>query len=149
MIDLDLVAHNGVAVYLDVQSIEARQTRAGESFALTGTLGDGSYEGQVLVEIGSSVEVTFIDEWLGRPGVHEFFRHIEREDVDAALISAAERLLFCVERFPVIAGEAVPRVTGYHFENKCFSLRPQEYAQQLELPLAVGDRSADWQRRAA
>ncbi|MFA5515679.1 MAG: hypothetical protein WDA20_05270 [Desulfuromonadales bacterium] len=149
MIDLNLAVQDGAAIYLDVQCIEARQTRSGETYALTGTLGDGRYEGQVLVEIGDRVEVTFVDDWLGMPEMHEFFRRTERDAVDAALTSAAARMRFCIENFPVMAGQSKQRVTGYIFDNKWISLRPQEYAEQMELPLTVAEHPVAWQRRAA
>lgn len=149
MISLDLVVPGGAAVYLDIQRIEARQKRGEAFYALSGTLGDGLYEGEVLVEIGEQVEVTFIDEWLGGSAMADFFRRVERQTVNAALITAAARMRFCIQNFPALEGEVVPWVAGYHFEDKSFALRPQEYAEQLELPLAMAEESAIWQRRVA
>ena len=143
MIHLNLAVQDEMAVYLDVQGIEARHESAGEGFALTGTLGDGLYEGEVLLEIGEKVEVTFIDEWLGCAELNRFFRRVEREALDSALAEAVAEMRFCIDSFPALEGKPERRVTGYHVEGRWYALRPRGYAEQLELPLAVARGEPD------
>ncbi len=149
MIHLNLMVQDGGAIYLDLQRIEIRRERTGEFFALTGTLGDGLYEGQVLLEIGEGVEVTFVDDWLGGPDLRRLFQRVERERVEAALIAMTSEMRFCLESFPVLEGKTARRVIGYQLEDRWYALRPQEYAEQLELPLAVAQSPIAWESRAA
>jgi hypothetical protein len=147
MIDLELCGTAGGAVYLDVQQAESRHSGGRDIFALVGTLGDGVHEGQVLVEIGPTVEVTFVDEWLPGGDLDPLFRRLGRETVAKAIVQAASGLLFCVEDSLPVKG--VPRITGYSSDGRWFNLRPRDYGEQLELPLLVAEPAAAWERRAA
>ena len=68
MIYIGTNAINGSAVYFDVYSAEVQ----GHGMRISGTIGDGCYEGDVLVEVGRSDCVTFADAWLGGSGFAEF-----------------------------------------------------------------------------
>lgn len=67
-----------------------------ESFAgsgtriVSGTLGDGWYEGEVAVEVGDRQGVTFADEWFDRNGLQAFFDRVGREQICAALFQALD-----------------------------------------------------------
>ncbi|MFO7984069.1 MAG: hypothetical protein R6V08_11500 [Desulfuromonadales bacterium] len=76
---------DNLAVYLDVHAMK-RQDRG---FALSGTLGDGHYEGDVMVEVGMEVDITFADLWLNRAGLQTFFDRVDRNMVESALADAA------------------------------------------------------------
>lgn len=143
MIHLDLTTEHGF-LYLDVQQIEARE----EVFALTGTLGDGLDEGQVLLEIGERVEILFVDEWLGDGGLSRLLGREGREPVRAALMAAVADIRFCLQTFPVAVGLVEPRVTGFFLNERWTSLRPREYGEQLELPLRVAEPAVTWGKAA-
>ena len=64
MIYIGTTQDNGSAIYFDIHAAE----RQGRGMRFCGTLGDGSYEGEVLVEVGSNDCVTFADAWLGGYG---------------------------------------------------------------------------------
>jgi hypothetical protein len=70
MIYIGTTETDGSAIYFDIYAVE----RQGSTVCFSGTLGDGSYEGEVLVELGDDC-VTFADAWL-RQGEHAAF--IER-----------------------------------------------------------------------
>lgn len=55
---------------------------------VSGILGDGWYEGEVAVEIGSRQGVTFADEWFGRPELQAFFDRVGRDQICRALYQA-------------------------------------------------------------
>lgn len=78
-----------LAVYLDVHALE-RQERG---FALSGILGDGHYEGDIMVEVGVEVDITFADLWLNRAGLETFFDRIDRGTVESALAEAARSVV--------------------------------------------------------
>lgn len=68
----------GSGLYLEIRSLE-RKLKCGEGVAVvTATVGDGSYEGDVLVEIGAQSEVCYVDQWLDPAALREFFRRIDR-----------------------------------------------------------------------
>ncbi|HKL49375.1 MAG TPA: hypothetical protein VJ882_06960 [Desulfuromonadales bacterium] len=80
---------DNLAVYLDVHAMK-RQERG---FALSGTLGDGHYEGDVMVEVGLDVDITFADLWLNRTGLQTFFDRVDRNMVESALAEAARTVV--------------------------------------------------------
>ena len=92
MVWLDLAGNNGNGLYLDVRGVEWRQQRGARVCAATGTLGDGQYEGDVLLEVGADVEVTFADQWLAPQQLGGLFNRIERSGLEAALGTAAREL---------------------------------------------------------
>jgi hypothetical protein len=54
MIWLDMTAENGRTLYLDIRSIESRRLHGDTVFAISGILGDGQDEAEVLMDIGQS-----------------------------------------------------------------------------------------------
>lgn len=144
MIYLDMVADEDRGFYFDLQAVEQRGSGEETLYALTGTLGDGACEEQVLVELGEQVEVTFVDAWLGRSTLAA-----EREELRAALTASLERLLFCVENFPSLEGKPRSRVVGYSSEGRWLPLCPGGYGEQLELPMEVAEGASPWRQAVA
>lgn len=92
MIYIATTENNGSAIYFDIHSAE----RQGRGMRFSGTVGDGCYEGEVLVEIGRSESVTFADAWLGGSGFAEFLdRCASTRLEDALLESVREMPFFC------------------------------------------------------
>lgn len=143
MIHLDLATEHGDLIYLDVQRIESVGPRA-EAFVLTGTLGDGLDEGEVLVEIGEEVAVTFIDEWLGGGRMSHLLRRVERESLLKVVGAAVQEMRFCLQAFPAGERPLLPLVTGFQHQGRWSGLRPKSYGEQLELPLQVAAPAAGW-----
>jgi hypothetical protein len=73
---------NGSAIYFDIHSAE----RQAGGVRISGTIGDGSYEGEVLVEVGRIESVTFADAWLGGAGFSEFIGRCNVMAVEKALL---------------------------------------------------------------
>jgi hypothetical protein len=134
MIWLDLTDDEGRGCYLDVRGIEPRRRRGETLFAISGVLGDGVGEAEVLVEVGPQVEVTFLDPAPSR--------RLAPEALRSALAEAAGRLAFCLDSFPSLEGKPRQRVTGYRAQGHWLALRPQRYGEQLELPLVVAEAAA-------
>lgn len=63
----------GCSIYLDVHAME--RERGG--IQVSAVIGDGSYEGDVLIHLGSTLQVTFVDElWGDLRGLRTFLdRH--------------------------------------------------------------------------
>lgn len=74
----------GSAIYFDIHVAE----RLGRNLCISGTLGDGSYEGEVIVEIGRTDCVTFADAWLGGFGFADFTRRCDMELIEDALLDS-------------------------------------------------------------
>lgn len=88
MIYIGTTENNGCAIYFDVHAAE----RQGRGFRVSGTVGDGCYEGEVLVEIGKSEAVTFADAWLGGPGFSEFLDRCGQSTLEAALLESVREM---------------------------------------------------------
>ncbi|ABA88469.1 hypothetical protein Pcar_1220 [Syntrophotalea carbinolica DSM 2380] len=85
MLVLSLGEQSGETVYLDIHHAEWCQRSGTPRWALSALLGDGWYEGEVLIESGDQVQVTFADEWLGCSRIGEFFERVDRERLLAAI----------------------------------------------------------------
>jgi len=95
MIYIGTTEDNGSAIYFDIHSAE----RQGRGIRFSGTVGDGSYEGEVLVEVGRSESVTFADAWLGGSGFSEFIDRCGTAMLEDALLeSVREMPFFCSRR---------------------------------------------------
>ncbi|MBE0596230.1 MAG: hypothetical protein IH614_03065 [Desulfuromonadales bacterium] len=147
MIHLDLTTDHGDTIYLDVQRIESVRPE-GDAFLLTGTLGDGLDEGEVLVEIGEEVTILFVDEWLGGGQMRQLLQRVERGLLTSVLAAAAQQMRFCLQAFPAGDRPLSPQVTGFHHQGRWTGLRPKSYGEQLELPLRVAESAAGWERAA-
>ncbi|WP_432820977.1 hypothetical protein [Trichloromonas sp.] len=93
MVWLDVTGSNGSALYFVTDRIERQQGRGAAGFTLAGIVGDGQYEGEVIVEVGAVPEVTYIDAWLAARDFSAFERRIDLVQVTAALTAIAERVI--------------------------------------------------------
>jgi hypothetical protein len=94
MIYIGNAANNGSAIYFDIHSAE----RQGRGMRFSGTVGDGCYEGEVLVEIGRTESVTFADAWLGGSGFNEFVDRCGMTMLEEALLESVRELPFFCAR---------------------------------------------------
>lgn len=86
-------AEGGCGIYLDVHNME--RNRRGTN--LVGIIGDGHYEGEVIIEVVERPEITFVDElWGDRSALRAFLdRHGEekiRADLQQAVSVSSPRL---------------------------------------------------------
>jgi len=142
MIWLDMTEENGSAFYLDIRGIEPRRRRGETLYAISGVLGDGRNEAEVLVDVGSEVEVVFVDEWLNKGRLRDLFSRVSREELVSALVESAAGISFCIESFPALEGKSRQKVRGYRTDGHWLPVRPQSYVEQLELPLIVAEAAA-------
>lgn len=91
MVWLDVTGSNGSALYFVTDRVERMLGRGAVGYSVTGIVGDGQYEGEVIVEIGVASEVTYVDAWLAASAFHSFEKRIDIDRVTAALTEAAER----------------------------------------------------------
>jgi hypothetical protein len=94
MIYIGTTEDNGSAIYFDIHSAE----RQGRGMRFSGTVGDGCYEGEVLVEIGRIESVTFVDAWLGGSGFAEFFDRCGTTMLEDALLESVREMPFFCSR---------------------------------------------------
>ncbi len=90
MIYIGTTESNGSAIYFDVYAA----VRQGRGMRISGTIGDGCYEGEVLVEVGSSDSVTFADAWLGGSGFNEFMDRCGSDILEKALLESVREMPF-------------------------------------------------------
>ncbi len=88
MIYIGTAEFDGSAIYFDAYAAE----RQGRGVCVSGTVGDGCYEGEVLVEVGRFEEVTFADAWLGGSGFSEFLSRCGTEVLERSLIEAVREM---------------------------------------------------------
>ena len=127
MVWLDLAEADGNGLYLEARGVEWRPQRGERSFAGTGMGGGGRFEGDVLLEVGREVIVTFADEWLAPERLRFFFARVERSSVEAALGEAARELAAALA-----ASGRGRRDEAFTQLQQC----PHPCPAQLELPLA-------------
>ena len=84
MIYIGTTNFDGRAIYFDIYSHES----ACCALNISGTIGDGFYEGEVLIELGKHQSVTFADEWLGGQGFSEFMSRCDLSAVKQYLIDS-------------------------------------------------------------
>ena len=149
MIWLQTEEENGRALYLDIHRVEQRQQGERLCYSVLGMLGNGLDEGEVLIEVGSDVDVTFVDEWLPGRALPAFVAEVGREAVISALAGELSATYFCVENFPSLESRPRKEVTGYRVDGKWLALRPPFYGEQLELPMGIAEPGPAWERRVA
>lgn len=88
MIYIGTTECNGSAIYFDIYAAE----RQGRGMRISGTIGDGCYEGEVLVEVGRNDSVTFADAWLGGSGFTEFMERCSSDVLKKALLDSVREL---------------------------------------------------------
>jgi len=142
MIWLDMTEENGRGLYLDIRGIEPRRLRGDTVFTISGVLGDGQDEADVLLDVGNEVEVVFVDDWLSKVRQGGLFARVSREELMRALTERAAGMSFCIENFPALEGRPKQRVRGYRSGGQWMPVRPPTYCEQLELPLGVAEAAA-------
>ena len=88
MIYIGTAEADGSAIYFDIHAAE----RQGRGLCFSGTVGDGCYEGEVLVEVGRNEEVTFVDAWLGGSGFSDFIARCGTEILKSSLLEVAREM---------------------------------------------------------
>lgn len=88
MIYIGTTRNSGCAIYFDIYAA----VRQGRGLRISGTIGDGCYEGEVLVEVGLSESVTFADAWLNGSGFVEFLDRCGVDALEKALIESVREL---------------------------------------------------------
>lgn len=88
MIYIGTTEINSSAIYFDIHAAE----RQGRGVRFSGTVGDGCYEGEVLVELGRSESVTFVDAWLGGSGFREFIARCDLARLESALLESVREI---------------------------------------------------------
>ena len=88
MIYIGTTENSGSAIYFDIYST----VRQGRGMRISGTIGDGCYEGEVLVEVGHNDSVTFADAWLGGTGFTEFINRCDSDVLKKALLESIREL---------------------------------------------------------
>ncbi|RME35138.1 MAG: hypothetical protein D6794_09880 [Deltaproteobacteria bacterium] len=84
MIWLELANEQGQELYFDAWKRERSRTGAGE--LVSGLIGDGSYEGEVLVELRDyGCELTFVDRFLAPERLASFLERISLDRLRSAL----------------------------------------------------------------
>jgi len=82
MIYIGTDSESGGGIYLDVHTVV--RSRRGQE--LTAVIGDGHYEGEVLIALGARLEVTFVDAlWGDASGLRSFLEHYGEEKIRADL----------------------------------------------------------------
>jgi hypothetical protein len=105
MIVLGIHQETAGAVYFDIHHLQVRQEEQQPCYMVSGTLGDGWYEGEISVNFDDGMEVTFADEWLDIAALREFFGRVDREEVCAALAEVLDEAIcsFAPAQCPPVA----------------------------------------------
>ncbi|MGW8312150.1 MAG: hypothetical protein ACWGOL_02840 [Desulfuromonadales bacterium] len=88
MIYIGATTNNGSAIYFDVYAEESQK----RGRRVSGLIGDGCYEGEVLVETGCDDCVTFADAWLGGSGFAEFLSRCGADQLERALLDTVREM---------------------------------------------------------
>ncbi len=67
-----------------------RNLADGDSWVVSGILGDGWYEGEIALETGCHSHITFADDWFAPKVLETFLNRYGREELHRALIRALE-----------------------------------------------------------
>lgn len=84
MVWLNANEKHGCALYFDIYRTERHEDPT-PRYTFAGILGDGRFEGEVQIEIGPSVNITFADAWLNPSALEEFFTRVAQAEVELAL----------------------------------------------------------------
>jgi hypothetical protein len=130
MIVLDVQQETAGAVYFDIHHLQVQKSRKEPCYLIAGTLGDGWYEGEVSVTFDAEMEVTFVDEWMDRSSLAEFFGRVKREDICAALSGILKEAIGCLPSFKgdSAGGEGIVRSVS------CYKKRMDHGAVSEGLP---------------
>ncbi len=136
MVWLDVAGENGCGLYFEIIGMEPRREKGGSILAVTGLVGDGHYEGQVLIEEGHQVSVTFVDEWLGAGDLHDFFANVDRQVVERALKEVLAGMSL-EEKVHSITDEVLPLFASRSENPHQPPSRPHPYRKPKEDPVRV------------
>ncbi len=106
MFVLDLDREVSASPYFVPHSLQ-RNLADGDSWVVSGTLGDGWYEGEIALETGFCSRITFADEWFAPSLLKDFLNRYGREEIHRALIRALDSSAFGA------AGALSPPPRGY------------------------------------
>lgn len=112
MIVLHLDQELSASPYFDIHHVQRCDGKV-SGWILSGTLGDGWYEGEVSVTVGARPSVAFADEWFDPAALGEFLARVDREQLCNALYHAVEDL--AALRCPVAADNR-PVTPHWHIE---------------------------------
>jgi len=101
------------AIYFDIHAAEQQ----GRGVRLSGTIGDGRYEGEALVELGRTESVTFADAWLGGAGFAEFLERCGGCQLEESLLDAVRELPLFHARPCLPHGNASPSASSLIAES--------------------------------
>ena len=144
MVWLNLAAENGSALYLDIFSMEPRRQNGGLIFAIEGVVGDGGYEGRVLVEAGEQVQVTFVDEWLDAELLREFFRQVDRLEVETALKETVSLMTLDEKVRSITAWTENASFRQHGGERRRETLPPPYRRPREERVRGIGEGAGEW-----
>jgi len=116
MIVLGIHQETAGAVYFDIHHLQVRQEEQQPCYMVSGTLGDGWYEGEISVNFGDGMEVTFADEWFDIAALREFFGRVDREEVCAALAEVLDEAICSfapAQRPSDVSGREAMNRSGY------------------------------------
>jgi hypothetical protein len=88
MVYIGATTNSGSAIYFDAYAVE----RQGRARRISGIIGDGCYEGEVLIETGCGDCVTFADAWLGGSGFAEFLSGCGADVLERALLDTVREI---------------------------------------------------------
>lgn len=116
MVWLDTMTVAGQGIYLDIWKREKSRSFAGMEL-VSGILGDGIYEGEVLVELAPEhCEVTFIDQVLDPASLRDFLGRFDQDQLCLDLRRALGPL-------PDVEAPALPffrhDAPGDHYRSSC------------------------------
>jgi hypothetical protein len=86
MIYIGTTEFSGQAIYLDIHAIE----QVADGVRVSAVIGDGCYEGEVLIESGQRPAVTYADAWLGGAGLGDFLQRCGRHWLQQQLFESIQ-----------------------------------------------------------
>ncbi|HDR46360.1 MAG TPA: hypothetical protein ENN94_01515 [Geoalkalibacter subterraneus] len=119
MIALDLEQAASSALYLDIHHVEFTDEGALRVCAL---LGDGWYEGEVMIEAGDQVNVTLADLYLDEAAIRPLLQRIGRDALERAVGGAVSRMKFAVDGGMRGRRPSAPRIVAYHLGGRTHTL---------------------------
>lgn len=93
MVTIETGTATGATLYLDIHHAEL--TPAG--VRLCAILGDGWYEGEVILEVGEEIALTFADLYLDEGKIRPFLRRTDRGELERAVGAAVGPMKFSVD----------------------------------------------------
>lgn len=139
MIALDLEKDAASALYLDVHHVEMTATR---ELRLCALLGDGWYEGEVLIEVGAQVRLTLADLYLDEASIRPFLERVGREPLERAIAAAVTRMRFAVDSRMGKRQSLSKRVVAYH-HGGCTHALPRTLSATRARTFRASRRSSD------